>query len=80
MRVAGRRFAEIVKSQGLDVGHWIELAPSVKGSQQLTENWNKRLRLAGSVPAWEDGQFDERPEPFLDLSELEIKLRRKKQR
>lgn len=75
VRVAGRRFAETVKSLGLSIGWWITLAPWVRNNSDLNSKWRSKLHMGGSSPAWKSPP-EERSENFLDISEATIIMRR----
>jgi hypothetical protein len=75
VRVAGRRFAETVKSLGLSIGWWITLASWVQDDPILNSKWKSKLHMSGSTPAWRNPP-EERSENFLDIGEATIFMRR----
>lgn len=76
IRVAGRRFATLVKQQGLKASHWVLFTPSVRANEPGYARWLKRLNLShGAVPEW-DKTPRERSDILFDLSEANVFIRR----
>jgi hypothetical protein len=75
VRVAGKRFAETVNNLALSVGWWIGLASWIETDTQLTAEWQRKLHMSGSSPAWRSTP-EERSESFLDINEATVFMRR----
>jgi hypothetical protein len=75
IRVAGKRFATLVREANLEARYWVRFIPSVLANQPLHDKWKKQLNLGGAIPAWE-GTSREQSNPLLDLAEANIYLRR----
>jgi hypothetical protein len=77
VRVAGRRFAEVAREEGLNTSYWVLLTPSIRRNEQNYSNWRKHLGLShGGVPGWKEGTSTERSERLLDINEADIFIRR----
>ncbi|MDQ7907647.1 hypothetical protein RB614_24295 [Phytohabitans sp. ZYX-F-186] len=77
IRVAGRRFAEVVKLLELTTSFWVRFVPQVTEDPALHEQRCVfyGLGFRSGVPEWESTP-EERTETFLDLGELDVTIRR----
>lgn len=80
VRVAGHRFADVVREQGFAVYWWIGLASQVRQDPVLHQEWNQYLGISGNARPWKEHggtqpRADERSETLLDLPEAEIVMR-----
>jgi len=76
VRVAGKRFAEVVKEQGFTNRWWLGLAPHIEQNATSRDEWKAYLGIQGETPPWKDKSSEERSESLLDLPEAQIFMRR----
>ena len=78
VRVAGGRFARVVKAEKLRVGWTVTFTSEIEANPTLRAKWEDYYKRSGMAPGWEGGAFEERSEDFLDLEELGVRIRRAK--
>lgn len=77
IRVAGHRFAEVVKLLELSASFWVRFTKNVRGDPAVhrTKCDAYGLQYRSGVPDWQTAP-EERSENFLDLGELDVTIRR----
>jgi hypothetical protein len=77
IKVAGRRFAQTAERLQLKVRFWVQFARSILSDPKTHEAWCARVGVTyGSRPPDWKATPDNLPETLMDLSEIEITLRR----
>jgi hypothetical protein len=77
LKVAGRRFAQTAERLQLKVRYWVQFTRAVWSNPETYKSWCTRAGVSyGSRPPEWKAAPESRPETLMDLSEMEVTLRR----
>jgi hypothetical protein len=75
VRVAGYRFAEVVKKLELSTWFWARFTPAIKSDPPLYESMCQQYGFTGKAPKWRDNP-EMREDALIELPELTVEIRK----